>query len=194
MADETPAAPAPVDPWSMTPDQATATLAQMQIDAHPPAPLNPTTPQDARRRLDELTSNKEWGARWVAGGIAEGKEYARLSELANQADEVKDAINNTTPESQSFSIETTTPGQLNRRDLASVIDTFRDSGLSDDSIAQALNGSKVSRAEYMAAKALKSARHGDAAWRQRWLNGGWAEGREQWLLNIVLSSEIEDAQ
>jgi hypothetical protein len=46
----------------------------------------------------------------------------------------------------------------------------------------------------MAAKALKSARHGDAAWRQRWLNGGWAEGREQWLLNIVLSSEIEDAQ
>jgi hypothetical protein len=191
---DTLAAPAPVDPWSMTPDQATATLAQMQIDAHPPAPLNPTTPRDARRRLDELTSNKEWGARWLAGHSAEGAEYKRLSELANQADEVKDAINNTTPESQSFSIETTTAGQLNRRDLASVIDTFRDSGLSDDSIAQALNGSKVSRAEYMAAKALKSARHGDEGWRQRWLSGGWAEGREQWLLNIVLSSEIEDAK
>jgi hypothetical protein len=194
MADETPAAPAPADPWSMTPDQVTAALAVMDAKLHPPPPINPTTPQDARRRLDELTSNKEWGARWLAGHSAEGAEYKRLSELADQADEVKDAINNTTPESQSFSIETTTPGQLNRRDLASVIDTFRDSGLSDDSIAQALNGSKVSRAEYMAAKALKSARHGDAAWRQRWLNGGWAEGREQWLLNIVLSSEIEDAQ
>jgi hypothetical protein len=193
MADETPTAPAPVDPWSMTPDQATAALAVMDAKLHPPPPINPTTPQDARRRLDELTSNKEWGARWLAGHSAEGAEYKRLSELANQADEVKDAIEGTLPE-QPFAIETLGPGQLNRRDLASVIDTFRDSGLSDDSIAQALNGSKVSRAEYMAAKALKSARHGDEAWRQRWLNGGWAEGREQWLLNIVLTSEIDESR
>ena len=43
-----------------------------------------------------LTSNKEWGARLVAGRIEEGREFARLSELADQADQVTDAINNTT--------------------------------------------------------------------------------------------------
>jgi hypothetical protein len=192
MADDTPAAPPPVDPWSMTPEQATATLAQMQIDAHPPAPLDPTTPQDARRRLDALTSNKEWGARWVAGGMAERKEYERLSELANQTDEVKQAIAGTTPEPNL--IETVGPNEISSRDLASAVETFRNAGLPDDVINQGMRGGKVSRAEYMAAKALKSARHGDAAWTDRWLKGGWAEGREQWLLNIVLTSEIDESR
>jgi hypothetical protein len=190
MADDTPAAPPPVDPWSMTPEQATATLAQMQIDAHPPAPLDPTTPQDARR--GSPTIDKEWSKRWVEGGIAERKEYARLSELANQADEVKQAIAGTTPEPNL--IQTLGPNELSARNLASAVETFRDAGLTDDVIDQGMRGGKVSRAEYMAAKALKSARHGDAAWTDRWLKGGWAEGREQWLLNTILTSEIDESR
>jgi hypothetical protein len=192
MADDTPAAPPPVDPWSMTRDQAAAALAVMDAKLHPPPPINPENAQDARRRLDELTNNKEWGARWIAGGIAEAKEYQRLSELANQADQVKNAIAGETP--APTLIETVGPNELSTRDLASAVETFRDAGLSDDVINQGMRGGKISRAEYMAAKALKSARHGDEGWRQRWLNGGWAEGREQWLLNIVLTSEIDESR
>ena len=60
-----PAAPAPVDP----------------------APIAPATPAAAREQINKLTDNREWAARWLAGGIAEHKEYQRLSELADQADE-----------------------------------------------------------------------------------------------------------
>ena len=75
-------------------------------------------------RIDALTSNKEWGKRWLEGGIAEHKEYQRLSALADQADEVKDAIAGTTPEPNL--IETVSPGQLNSRDLASTVEMFRE--------------------------------------------------------------------
>ena len=180
-------APAPVDVSEMTPDQATAFLAVMDAKLHPPAPLNPTTPADARRRLDALISDKQWAANWTAGHRAEAAEYARLSELAGQADPVSDAINNnTTPEPNL--IETLGPNELSTRNLASVVDMFRDAGLSDDVIIQSLRGGEVSRAEYMAAKALKSARFGDEAWVARWLKGGWSEQREMLHINTIVSS------
>jgi hypothetical protein len=76
MADNKPAAP-PADPSSMTPEVAGATLAQMQADAHPPAPLAPTTAAEANARLQALTSNKEWvnacsPAAWKSGGNFSG--------------------------------------------------------------------------------------------------------------------------
>ena len=187
---DTPDAPAPVDPWLRTPDQATAYLAVMDAKLHPPPPINPTTASEARQRLDALISDKQWGANWIAGHRAEAAEYARLSELADQADPVSDAINNnTTPEPNL--IQTTTAGQLNERDLGSAVSMFRDAGLTDDVINQAMRGgevSEVSRSEYMAAKALKSARFGDEAWVARWLKGGWSEQREMLHINTIVTS------
>jgi hypothetical protein len=69
---------------------------------------------------------------------------------------------------------------------------FRDAGLRDEVILEAMNGGTVTRAEHAAVKALQSARHGDAAWRQRFLNGGWAERREQLLIDIALSNAIKE--
>ena len=187
---DTPDAPAPVDPWSRTPDQATAYLAVMDAKLHPPPPINPTTPSEARQRIEALVSDKQWGANWVAGHRAEADEYARLSELANQADPVSDAINNnTTPEPNL--IETLGPNELSTRNRGLAVEMFRDAGLTDDVIHQAMRGSEVSevsRAEFMAAKALKSARLGDEAWVARWLKGGWSEGREMLLINTIVSS------
>ena len=187
---DTPDAPAPVDPWLRTPDQATAYLAVMDAKLHPPPPINPTTPSEARQRIEALVSDKQWGANWVAGHRAEADEYARLSELANQADPVSDAINNNTTPEPSL-IQTTTAGQLNERDLGSAVSMFRDAGLTDDVINQAMRGgevSEVSRSEYMAAKALKSARFGDEAWVARWLKGGWSEQREMLHINTIVTS------
>ena len=144
-------------------------------------------PAKRAQRLDALISDKQWGANWVAGHRAEAAEYARLSELADQADPVSDAINNnTTPEPNL--IETLGPNELSTRNLASVVDTFRDAGLTDEVINQAMRGGEVSRAEYMAAKALKSARFGDEAWVARWLKGGWSEQREMLHINTIVSS------
>ena len=161
----------------------TAPAAPARVD---PAPINPTTPHEARARIDALTDNKEWGARWLAGGIAEHKEYQRLSELADQADEVKDAIAGAAPEAPL--IQTLGPDELSTRNLASAVDMFRDEGLDNSTIQQALRGGEVSRSEYLAAKAMKSARLGDKAWTERWLAGGWNEGREMLLINTIVSS------
>ena len=144
----------------------------------------------ASQRLDALISDKQWGANWIAGHRAEAAEYARLSELADQADPVSDAINNnTTPEPNL--IETLGPNELSTRNRGLAVEMFRDAGLTDDVIHQAMRGSEVSevsRSEYMAAKALKSARFGDEAWVARWLKGGWSEQREMLHINTIVSS------
>ena len=188
MAD-TPAAP---DISTMTPEVAGATLAQMQIDAHPPAPLAQTTAAEASARLQTLTSNREWGARLLAGGMEERREFQRLTELAAGADDVKNAIDGTALEA--FAIETIGPGELNSRDQASAVAMFRDAGLEDGVIAEAFAGGRVTAREVAATRALQSSRHGDAGWRQRFLAGGWAENREQMLINIILTSEIDESR
>jgi hypothetical protein len=174
MVDNTPPPAAP-DVSAMTPEAAGATLAQMQLDARPPLPLNPTTASEAQARLQTLTASAEWGKRLLAGGIEERREFAQLTELAAGADNTADAIAGTTPEP--FAIQTVGPNELNSHDRATAVEMFRDAGLRDEVIAEALNGGTVTRAEYAAVKALRSARHGDAAWRQRFLAGGWAERR-----------------
>jgi hypothetical protein len=185
---DTPATPPDVS--AMTPDQASATLAQMRIDARPPAPLVPSTASEAQARLQTLTGNAEWGKRLLEGGIEERAEFRRLTELAAGADEVKDAIEGTTP--APFLIETVGPGELSSRDRATAVAMFRDAGLRDEVIAEAMNGGAVTRAEYAAARALQASRHGDEGWRSRFLKGGWAEQREQLLLNIILTNAIKD--
>ena len=120
------------------------------------------------------------------------QEFQRLTELAAGADNTADAINNTTP--QPFQIETVGPGELNSRDRATAVAMFRDAGLEDGVIAEAFNGGRVTRKEVAAAKALQSARHGDAGWRERFLAGGWAENREQTLINIILTSAIDESR
>jgi hypothetical protein len=186
MADNTPAPP-PVE--SMTPAEATAALAAMDAALHPQPPLKPQDTQDARARLDKLTADKSFADRLLGGDIAAKKEFEELIAASAAGDDVGDRIANIQEPAPLF--ETTTAGQLNRRDLASIVDTFRDGGLSNDAIEQALNGVEVSQAEYGAAKVLQSARHGDEGWRARFLKGNWAEVREQLLLNVILTSAIK---
>ena len=119
------------DTADLTPDQATATLAQMRLDAHPPAALDPTTPAEAAARLQSLVRQSRVGQNACSQAILpRGRNLPGLVELADQADKVQDAINNNTPEP--FAIETLGPGELNSRDRASAVAMFRDAGLSDD--------------------------------------------------------------
>src|SRR5262245_34420093 len=121
-----------------SPQEATARLDAMQAAFHPPPPLTPTTPAEAKARLQALTSSAEWGARLLAGNTDARQEFVRLTELAAGADQVSDAINNTTP--QLFLIETIGPGELSTRDRGLAVAMFRDAGLGDAVIAEAFNG------------------------------------------------------
>jgi hypothetical protein len=179
------------DIHAMTPEQATAELARMDAELHPPPPLKPADVQDARARLDRLSADKSFADRLFADDVAARKEFDELIAASAAGNDVGDGIANIQEPAPLF--ETTTNGQLSRRDLASIVDTFRDAGLSDGVIEEALNGDRrVTRAEYAAAKALQASRHGDEGWRSRFLKGNWVEVREQLLLNIVLTNAIKE--
>jgi hypothetical protein len=191
MPDNTPAAPAAPDVFSMTAEEASATLAAMDAALHPPPPLKPADAQDASARLDKLTADKSFADRLLGGDVAAKKEFEKLIAAAAAGDDVGDRLANIQEPTPLFETTSSQGGQMNRRDLASIVDTFRDSGIADPAIEQALNGVEVTHQEYAAAKALQSARHGDEGWRARFLKGNWAEVREQLLLNVILTSAIK---
>ena len=56
------------------------------------------------------------------------------------------------------------------------------------SVAEFRTPTSPRSSEFLAAKAMKSARLGDKAWCERWLAGGWNEGREMLLINTIVSS------
>ena len=143
---------------------------------------------EARQRLDALISDKQWAANWTAGHRAEAAEYPGSLSSPTRPTRFQRTNDNTTPEPNL--IETVSPGQLNSRDLASTVEMFRDSGLTDDVINQAMRGGEVSqaRAEHMAAKALKSARLGDEAWSHAGSRAAGTKEREMLQINTIVSS------
>ena len=188
---DTPAAPAPVDPWSMTPDQATAALAAMDAAIHPPPPLVPQDAQDARAQLDLLTRNPSWAESLLKGNVETRKQFDELVAKAAGGDSVSDAVVGVVEPVEPL-FETTANGELPRRHVEAAISGLRDSGLNDASISQAVNLPPISRSEFMAAQALKAKLHGTAEWRGKLLSGDYEATRQHNLLSVLLSSPIAE--
>jgi hypothetical protein len=191
MPDNTPAAPAPVDAWSMTPEQTTAALAAMDRETRPAPTLTPVDAQDARVTLDLLSRNPSWAESLLKGNVETRKQFDELVAKAAGGDDVADAVAGivepTTP-----LFETTANGELPRRHVEGTISALRDGGLSDASIEQAVNLPPISRTELMAAQALKTQLHGTAEWRSKLLSGDYEATRQHNLLAVLLSSPIKE--
>jgi hypothetical protein len=191
MPDNTPAAPAPVDAWSMTPEQTTAALAAMDRETRPASTLTPVDAQDARVTLDLLSRNPSWAESLLKGNVETRKQFDELVAKAAGGDDVADAVAGivepTTP-----LFETTANGELPRRHVEGTISALRDGGLSDASIEQAVNLPPISRTELMAAQALKTQLHGTAEWRSKLLSGDYEATRQHNLLAVLLSSPIKE--
>jgi hypothetical protein len=191
MADNTPAAPAPVDAWSMTTDQVSATLAQMHREMHPPPSVVPQDAQDARMQLDMLKNNTSWARSLLNGNVETRKQFDELVAKAAGGDDVADAVAGIVePATPLF--ETTANGELPRRHVEGTIASLRDAGLSDASIEQAISLPPISRTEFMQAQALKTKLHGTAEWRGRLLSGDYEATRQHNLLSVLLSSPIAE--
>jgi hypothetical protein len=172
---------------------ATAKLEAISAALHPAPPASPTTPTEARARLDHLTTDKQWAAKFEAGDADTRREFDTLTALVAEArpgDRLDDVLAGTATLPL---IETVTAGQLPTIKLMSAVDGLREAGISGDAIRQAVNGVKVSRIEYEAGKQLHAQRVSDAEWRKRLLAGDASARREMTLMSIVLSSEIAEA-
>ena len=195
---DTPAAP-PADPWSLTtdqihsltPEQAGAALKAMDAAIHPPPSVVPQDAQDARAQLDLLSRNASWADSLFKGNVETRKQFDELVAKAAGGDDVGDAVAGIVePVTPLFEI--TANGELPRRHVEAAIAGLRDSGLNDESIAQAVNLPPISRAEFMQAQALKSQLYGTAEWRSKLLSGDYEATRQHNLLCVLLSSPIAE--
>jgi hypothetical protein len=190
---DTPAAPAPVDVWAMSPDQVAAKLAGMDAAIHPPPPLVLQDAQDARAQLDLLSRNASWAESLFKGNVETRKQFDELVAKAAGGDDVGDAVAGIVELSTPL-FETTANGELPRRHVEGTIAGLRDAGLNDAAIEQAVNLPPISRSEFMAAQAFQAKCHGTAEWRSRLLSGDYEATRQHNLLSVLLSSPIaEDA-
>jgi hypothetical protein len=180
-----------VDPWSLSAEAATAALAAMNNVAHPPPSVVPQDSQDAKATLDLLSRNASWADSLFKGDVATRKQFDELVAKAAGDDNVGDAIAGivepTTP-----LFETTANGELPRRHVEGAIAGLRDSGLNDESIAQAVTLPPISRTEFLQAQALKTKLHGTAEWRGKLLSGDYEATRQHNLLSVLLSSPIAE--
>ncbi len=189
MSDVAPAPTTP-DPWSMTPAEAGARLAEMTAAASPMPALVPVTPTDASAQLDLLAKDKSFADALFSGDVAANNRFKELVTLASSADDVADAIAGRSP--PVHEIQVTADGQLSRSVIDGTVSMLREAGVSDGAIAEALRGDKVSRAEFEAVRQFQRQRHGDADWRGRLLSGDYAATREFHLMSIVLSAGIKE--
>jgi hypothetical protein len=189
MPDNTPAAPAPVDAWSMTPEQASAELARMDRETRPAPTLTPVDAQDARVTLDVLSKNPSWAEALFRGDVATRKQFDELVAKAADSDPVADAVAGIV-ETPMF--ETTTDGQLPRHHVEGTIAGLRESGLNDESISQAVTLSPISRAEHVAAEAFWARCKGSAEFRSKLLSGDYEATRQFNLVSVLRSSPIAE--
>ena len=188
---DTPAAPAPVDPWSLTPQEATAALAAMDAAIHPRPSLIPQDSQDARQQLDLLSRNASWADSLFKGNVETRKQFDDLLAKAAAANDTEDMVAGII-EPVTPLMEVTGDGELPRHAVEQTISGLRDSGLNDASLEQAVNLPPISRAEFMQAQAFKAKCHGNAEWRGKLLSGDYEATRQHNLLAVLLSSPISE--
>jgi hypothetical protein len=145
MADEaaSPSTGAPstaVDPWSMTPQQASEQLAAMQAayDAKSAPPV-PTADQvesadDAAQRLARLTADETWMRKYAQGSRAERLEYERLTQMiAAGADETGMSV-------RVGDVEVVEEGGLRRADLFGTLSDLNKVGIPLEGLERILDG------------------------------------------------------
>jgi hypothetical protein len=189
MADDTtaasPAADA-VDPWSMTPAQASAALDQKsaQFAAQSAAPV-PSAEQveDARAaeiRLAALQASPDWRRKFASGSIPERREYEALVQIINAGVDETGTI-------RVGEIETVTEGNVRRQDLFGALSDLNRIGIPEAGLERFLDGSFTEGDELWAQQSLDKALS-TKAWTDALLAGDAAARHEFAAWSMIISS------
>jgi hypothetical protein len=184
-----PALPTSPETLALTREEASAKLVEMQQQLHPLPPRVPSDAQGARHRLEALTGDARWSKALMNGEPAATKEFHDLVALSAAGDDVGDAIVGIQEQAEPI-FETTINGSLPRRIVAQAVNDFRNDGLDDGSIAQAMHGGSVSVGEYRAAEALLNARKADPVWVKALMSGDHLAKKEWSLLTVILACDV----
>jgi hypothetical protein len=169
----------------------------LPVEAPAPAPQTPqASPEDPGTKLRRLEADKGWRDRLDAGDSATRDEWKALIAAEAGADRSDDPrldgiLSGETATPPSF--ESLTSGQLSTASLIEAVRQMKELGISDAAIKDAVNGGKISRAEYDMVRRFQAERESDRSWVEkvhaRWPTG-LAEKREHRLIHIALTSEV----
>ena len=149
----------------------------------PPAPPAPT-PDQAVAKLAELQNDKNWTGKFLSGNGPEVAEFRSLTEIAiksgDRIDKAIAGVLDDAPIQQSGHMMNIAAAEM-----------FRDLGIRDEVIREALMGKPVTQAEYDAVARLKAERMRDHAWVKEYMAGNGQHKRDAMLMDIVLTSPIK---
>jgi hypothetical protein len=159
----------------MTTDTVTNTLA--------PGIAAPS-PALAAAKLEQLTKNQEWGARFLAGDVAAKKEFHDLTAQIATGDPTADALANR----DNTAIATTVDGELPPGVLRAAVADLQIRGLSDQAIAEIMNGKTFSHEEVRAAEQWRERATRDPVFRAALLRGDPDCGRQMLVANAIIAA------
>jgi hypothetical protein len=157
-----------------------------RVDALSPAPppLAPENPSDARRRLDVLIADRDFGERLLAGNVEAKQEFDKLQKLAAEAD--------IPAPSEEALFSTTTDGALPPRDVAKWAAGERDLGFGDTALGEILSGKPHTAEEVFIAKSLKARAFRDVEFVKA-LEAGNPDAVRRWKLwTYIIAGGTED--
>ena len=154
----------------------------MTTDVAPPvAPAEPTTPTEAATRLSQVKQDPAWTKAFLDGGQKQLAEFHKLHEMAAKGDSRIDLA--MAGQHQ--------PGVVQDSEHVEMMGAaahFRESGLDNAVIKQALTGEPVSRAEYDAVAKWKASAMADKSFTKALMEGDGEPKRLWRAANIVLSN------
>jgi hypothetical protein len=174
----------PVDVFTLTSEQATKQLAEMKSAFDGPPPTDkPSTPREARARLQELSHNVDWQQRYANGDLAARDEFNALTTTVDGDKDPVSGLLRGDPAPNEMRIG---PGYATLKEMASIIPGLRDEGITDGQIHQLMTDHVFTPEEVAAVQRLQIKLHSTPEWTQRLLAGDAEAKREQLLMSMVL--------
>jgi hypothetical protein len=168
---------APVDPFSLSPEQAGAKLAELT------ATYRGAPSEHPQSKLNRLYADPEKRGKIEAGDGATRREFDALAQAAANADPVEAALAGQLPDVPSSELR-------QKSELASFLRTL---GLRDEVVREAIDtDSTVNRETHDAAKDWKARNLSDETFVKAYLNGSVEHVKQVTLCNIILMQPIAE--
>ncbi len=181
----------PDDVSNLTPEQATAKLAELEAAYRPAAIAEPKTPQEAALKLQTLAQNQQWRDQLLAGDSATRQQFATLTEMAASAADRLDNVLSGAAQPQPFEI-TTPSSPLSTRDLTSAVDGLRELGIDDDPTRDFAKGEKVSPELYRKVEQWKARQMTDTDFVKRYMANDPEAIQQRTIANIIVAAGVAE--
>jgi hypothetical protein len=186
------------DPYSMSPQQAGAKLAEMSVEYSGAEVVDiAKTPEEATKKLQQLFSTPEWVNKLQAGSPSAHEEWQTLIQLKSQENTIDDIVNGTAVPPP---FETVTEGNLSTRNLVLSAEWLREIGVPPEGVKHVIESlqpgatSKFTKEDVAWARSNRDRLMQTQEWVDRLLKGDGAARHALVALNAILVAGAAEDQ